>query len=146
MLTNWAKKFRKAIPENLNVQQQVPRMNNVQPGGTPSAPSTPDLPNVGKDWHSGEQEEEDQAIKSIKLCKSLLNITKDNINKSIEYSKPLNSKESKFALEVLNKSQRQISDPSFSLSKKEKLMYNVWLAKSMQTKMSSLQDWIKKSN
>lgn len=133
------------LPEAVNVQQQNMRMTDKQSGENPGAPTTPDSPLVGKDWHEEEEKQPDQAFKSLSLYKSLLKATSDNINKSLEEQKQNLKYEKKFATEVLGKSLDYVNSPLFELKPKEQAEFSKWFVKSLSNKVNPLKDWIKKN-
>ncbi len=80
----------------------------------------------------------------LAIYKELLSITNDSVSKSLNSLHYSGNKEKTFAVEVLNKSLKEVNGPKFRLKPYEKHDYYQWLTKSMSDKTSGLKDWIKK--
>lgn len=127
------------ITEAQAVAQQNTLLTEEHPGAATA--ETPDLPNVGRDWHG------DNAVKSTKiwthtdLLKSLGQTLKST---ALVINRKIDPKERQYLVEVLGRTPYEVDNGNSRINSAQRAQYNLWLTKSLQTQLNKLENWVKK--
>ena len=128
------------MEEEDSVAQQNDLITDQHPGA--AIGTTPDRPEVGRQWHQEDQPIIGRSLDAI----NMLNTANETIRKSIDLvSRPISDKEKQFMLEVLGRTPDQVTRGEVYMNPTQKVLYQRWLNKSMETKVYSLTDWLKKN-
>lgn len=119
------------------INQQTTLMTEDHPGAAGS--STPDDPNVGRDWHS------EDAQKGWTFTDLLRGLGQE-LQKSIPAAyAPPSEKEVQYMIQVLGHKSQDIINKNMKIAPSQLPQYNQWLAKSVRANTSPLQNWLKKN-
>ena len=137
-----------AIEEEDNIAAQHDLMTDRHPGGVGG--TTPDRPEIGRQWHPDEQEAQVPVQKGpMWSYKELLEGMRDNLQKSMpaaimQERKP-SPKEAQFMQEEMGRSPGDIAEGNTYMSPSQRKHFNMWLNKGLSKSMNSLETWLERS-
>lgn len=138
-----------SVSEAQAIAGQHRQITEVHPGA--AAAVTPDRPEVGRDWHGTEKAlpeipQQAQIENPMWRTTDLLRAWGQQLQASAPRQYQVPEQERHFMTEVLGRTPDEISSGQAVMSPTQRAQFNMWLTRSLRTRVSGLQQWLEKSN
>jgi hypothetical protein len=138
-----------AFSEEQAIAGQQRQITEQHPGGAGAI--TPDLPDVGRDWHAAEKALPDVQSQAAQIenplwrTTDLLRAWGAQLQATAPRVNQVSPQERRFLIEVLGRTPQEVDTGRAFISPSQKVQYQIWLQRGLRTTVSSLQEWVEKS-